>query len=360
MARILKNKTSEECFVTHGTRSVGVSAGDQVDLSDFFALFELASSDSLIELLGQGTSKYVLNDGSRDLSVSEAFDLIRGFSQKNPISENGTPVFEPLLPSGRRCDFYTPNFCDRTTWYQDSLRVENEVLVDNGSHQIFNLATPCFVADLKHGKVFAEDELVEEYGTVVKVNDVIKTENKPGKTDGDFSINYSTGAVTFNSPLAEGVTVKLTYSKTQTSLFKVKPPTGKKLRIGYVEVQYSKNIGLTDTLIFQLWGLADVFAPGQFPPGTLIPISGPEKYKTISDFICDAEKSYPIIPTFGQGDSWRMMTQERVIFRFDYTQRASTDIISSAGMEIRIWLENDVPFNGEYAVGTFYGIRVEE
>jgi hypothetical protein len=29
-------------------------------------------------------------------------------------------------------------------------------------------------------------------------------------------------------------------------------------------------------------------------------------------------------------------------------------------MEIRVWLENDTPYVGDYAVGTFYGTRVAE
>jgi hypothetical protein len=280
---------------------------------------------------------------------------------EDPKTDLGVPIFQYQLPEGRRCDHYTPNFCDKTTWYHDSERHTDEALVDSGDHTTYNLSTPCVVVDLKHGKVFGEDNLVGDYGTVVKVDDVEKTENSPGTTDGDYWVNYATGAVTFNTALAGTEAVTMTYSKVQSSLCKVMPPTGKKLRVGYVEVQFSKDIGTKDTLIFQMWGLSDVFAPGQFPPGTMIPISGAEKYKTLNDFIADAEKAYPVIPVMtGAGDSWRMYQQERIIYRFDYTSRAATDMLSSYGMEIRVWLENDVPYEGEYAVGTFYGVKVDE
>lgn len=281
--------------------------------------------------------------------------------RRQPRSESGVPVLENSLPEGRRCDYYTPNFCDKTTWYHNSERHTDEVLVDSGNHTTYNLSTPCVVVDLKHGKVFGEDRFVGNYGTVVKVDDVEKTENPPGTTDGDYSVNYATGAVTFNQAQSESAVVKMTYSEVKTSLCKVAPPEGKKLRIGYVEVQFSKDIGPKDTLVFQMWGLADVFAPGQFPPGTMIPISGAEKYKTLNDFIADAEKAYPLVPVMtGAGDSWRMYQQERVIYRFDYTQRAATDMLSGYGMEIRVWLENDIPYEGEYAVGTFYGVKADE
>lgn len=278
-----------------------------------------------------------------------------------PKSDSGVPIVEMGLPEGRRCDNYTSNFCDKTTWYYDSARVADEALVDSGNHTLYNLTTPCYVVDVCHGKIFGENSLVAAHGVVVKVDGQTKTENYPGDTDEDFSVNYATGAVTFNAALVGTETVTMTYSKVQSSLHVVKPPAGYKLRVGYVEVQFSKNVGLKDTLIFQMWGLADVFAPGQLPPGTMIPISGEEKYKTIRDFIADAEKAYPLIPVLtGAGESWRHVQEELLIFRFDYTSRAATDMVSSYGMEIRVWLENDIPYLGDYAVGTFYGVKVVE
>ena len=43
-----------------------------------------------------------------------------------PHNASGMELVQVVLPEGRRCDVYTPNFCDKTTWYQDSLRVEDE------------------------------------------------------------------------------------------------------------------------------------------------------------------------------------------------------------------------------------------
>lgn len=268
-----------------------------------------------------------------------------------------TQVVEYALPAGRRCDHYTPNFCDKTTWYQDSTRVSNETLVDSGNHQVYALTTPSYVVDVTHGKIFDEDELVGDYAVVVKVNSVTKTENPVGTSDGDFSVDYITGEVTFNTALAGTETVTMSYSKVGTSLSYVRAPDGYKLRIAYIEVQFSKNIGMKDTLNFQMWGLADVFAPGQFPPGTKIPISGIETYKTINDFICDAEKAYPPIPVLTGNGGWRHPTQETLIFRFDYIDRAVTDLISDYGMEIRVWLKDDQVYEGDCAMGTFYGVK---
>ena len=280
-----------------------------------------------------------------------------------PIQVAG--AVESSLPAGYRHDSYTPNFCDKTTWYYDSDRITTETLVDSGDHTIYNLSTPCYVVDVKHGKIFGEDNLLADYGTVVTIDDVEKIENPPGTTSGDYSVNYTTGAVIFNNALAGTETVKMTYSKVGSSLHVVRPPTGYKLRIGYVEIQFSKNLGMKDTINFQMYGLVDVFAPEYtpipYPSGTLIPISGAERYKTLMDFVADAEKAYPVIPVMnGNGDAWRHNQDEIIIFRFDYTSRASTDMYATYGMEIRVWLDNDIEYDGDYAVGTFYGVKVEE
>jgi hypothetical protein len=276
----------------------------------------------------------------------------RNVSNAAPVTDDHRARVQVDIPEGRRCDVYTPNFCDRTTWYSDSLRVEAAGMVDSGDHQTYALPIPCYVADVKHGKIFGEDNLLEDYGAVVTVDAVAKVEHSPGMTNGDYLLDYVTGAVTFKTPLAGTEVVTMSYSKVRTSLCKINPPDGQKMRVGYVEVQFAKNIGLTDTLIFQLWG--DVGYG-------MMPLSGMEKYKTMRDFITDAEKAYPLIPVFtGAGNTWRMLTEETSIFRFDYTLRASTDLLSSLKMEIRVWLENDIPYAGDYAVGTFYGTRVTE
>jgi hypothetical protein len=273
-------------------------------------------------------------------------------------NDSGIDQFEMVLPEGRRCDHYSPNFCDKTTWYQSSERTTDEVMSDSGDHTTYNLGTPCYVVDVTHGKIFGEFELEDTYAPVVKVDDVTKTENPPGTTDGDYSINYTTGAVTFNSALVGTETVELSYSKVTTSLHKVQPPSGYKMRIGYIEVQMSADIGLKDTLCFQLWGV------NPEDPPNLIPYSGVEKYKTMDDYIADAEGSFAVIPALtgatSGGDSWRHPTKDRHIFRFDYRDRASTDLASAYLMEIRVWLENHIQFGGEYAMGTFYGVKVAE
>jgi hypothetical protein len=48
------------------------------------------------------------------------------------------------------------------------------------------------------------------------------------------------------------------------------------------------------------------------------------------------------------------------IFRWPYAERGTTDLKSSLVMEIRVCLENDVEFGGDFAVATFYGTSETE
>jgi len=95
--RLLKNKTANDCNVTCGSSTVVVPANGQADLSEHFTVEQLASSVSLIELIGQGVSKYQLNDGVNDLSVSDAIDLVRNYAQHFPRAADGKPFFLPSI-----------------------------------------------------------------------------------------------------------------------------------------------------------------------------------------------------------------------------------------------------------------------
>ena len=95
MTRIFKNKTSEEVGVSYGTVTQTIDANSQYDLSLTFESWQLAASKSLIELIGQGVDKYQLNDGINDLSVSDAIDLLRGYSSLK--DSQGAPYVSLLL-----------------------------------------------------------------------------------------------------------------------------------------------------------------------------------------------------------------------------------------------------------------------
>lgn len=245
-----------------------------------------------------------------------------------------------------RLEVISPNWCDKTTWFQGSVEVDDETLTDSGDGLTFTPATARAWIDVTHGKLTGERSLRANYQPQIEVDGSPVEENSPGKTDKDYSINYSTGAVTFNSSQSGKTVVAARYHYADKSTFTIKPDAGKLLRVTQIEVQFSENVELNDSVLFQLY-------VGGNPYGS------PTVYQTMMDFINEASLAYPSIPQMG-GSSWRGMKGAVHVFRWPYSERGATDLKSSLAMEIRISLEGDAEFGGDVAVATVYGISETE
>lgn len=285
---------------------------------------------------------------------------------------NGTIQFTPNKSSAEKFNCISPNWCDRTTWYEQSVHVASETLTDSGNGLLFNSANPFWI-DTKHGKLFNEDALVSSNGgkwvVAVTANGSQKSENSPGDTDKDYTVNYATGTVTFNSSVS-GQTIVANYwyspSTGGTSTWTVSPPAGTKISLMRVELQFSKDITLRDSAVFQAYGYVDVFAPFlmaspyNYPSHTLIPLGDPIKYKTVADYVGESNGSYPLIPAFGGNDKggWRSQPTDMITLVWDYVSR--TDMKSSFGIQLKITMQNDIPHGGSLATATFYCTQMAE
>lgn len=279
-----------------------------------------------------------------------------------PSTADGRPLLATSKADVAKKNFFTHDWTDPTTWYEQSVRVTNEVATDSGDHLTYNLAH-VNVIDSYHGKLYQEDWLKSAAGATLRVavtvNDVAKTEQDPHfGTGGDFTVNYALGKIVFLSALAAEDVVKVTYSYATNSRFTIKPDAGKTLMIDFAEVQFSADVQLTDTIKFQPYGYVDVFAPqylqangGPYAPGTLIPLGNPLIYKSMTDFQAEATRAYPTYPALG-GNGWRGTPLPVVVLDWDYV--SATVLRSDYGMEIRVFLEHDTPFNGWYGTATFY------
>ena len=281
-----------------------------------------------------------------------------------PLPSAAPPVQMTLVtlkPSGSRANFFTHSWCDPTTWYQQSVRVVDETPSPVGSDsRVFELAHPC-VIDTYHGLITQEDFLLDagghSYRVGVKVDGVTKTEQDPHYgTGGDYVVAYATGRVTFLAPQTGAVTV--TYHYADGSRFTFGPAVGKKLTLDLCEVQFALDIDIQDTLRYNAFGYVDVFAPqllvangGPLPSGTKIPLGPDFVYKTLSDYLNDSIGTWPQYPALG-GPGWRGISQSSTVFKWDYIR--SLELSAAAGMEIRMWLEHETPFGGDFATATFY------
>lgn len=283
-----------------------------------------------------------------------------------PKTSDGKPIFSVFPLEGTKTTHVTPNWCDPTTWYQQSNAVTDEVLTsgDAGAGTVWNLSHTDII-DVYHGKLTGEDRLKgpnnADLRVSVKVDGVSKTEQDPHyASGGDFALDYKTGMLTLLTP-APGAVVTASYHHSGTSEFVIAPDQGKKIRFNLVEAQFSADIQIKDSCVFSMYGYAFYFAPQLVAAQALQPNDkiklGQTTYKTLLDFMNDANGPIPTVPGLDAGN-WRGLPCTLYVFMWQYI--AMTTLMSSAGMEVRIKLEHDTPYGGSISTATFYGIEEDE
>jgi hypothetical protein len=242
----------------------------------------------------------------------------------------------------------TYNWCDRCTWYQGSTRKTGQALtLDSGT--TYESGFQNWI-DLTHGRLYREDLVSADYLVKVYDDGVELTERTPfADSGGDYVVDYKTGKVTLAQAPSGAVTAD--FSHENGSLFTISPSEGKRLWVEESEVQFSSDIDIKDTIHFQAWA----YNPDDLP--NKIPVTSKTTYKTAGDFVDEARGTYPQVPSFG-GSSGRGLAQAHLVFPFKYLQLK--ELFYSLGLEIRIWLEDDIEFGGERATATFYCSSYDE
>lgn len=267
---------------------------------------------------------------------------------------------------GSRVNLISPNWCDPTTWYATSERIEDETLTFDGEGIAQLAHYP--VIDLTHGKIFGEDFLDQEFGRplrlTLKKNGTPMTEQDPDGAPGDFTVNHMTGVITLVEAPDAGATYTISYNYMVDSRWYIVPDEGRLLRLKEVEVQFSLDASLRDTVQFQAQGQVQYFAPHLtalgFPADAYIPLGNAVRYKKMKDFLDEANGAFPIAPkTRNANPTWRDLTEDVITFPWNY--QATINLISSKKMRIEVRLMNDRPISGQYATATFYALsEVEE
>ena len=270
--------------------------------------------------------------------------------RRGPHTSHDAPVVSLWPTEGTRSNKISHNWCDPTTWAYESVRVVDEVAScqNPGTYTLYAV-TQNNLIDTYHGKILGEDFMLDgsgnSYRAVVKVNGAPKTEQDPhAGSGGDYTVNYTTGVVTFLVALTGPDVVLVTYHYENGSAFLLQPAAGKELSVREVEVQFSADLDMLDSVKFQLY-------VGGAPYGD------PSLYKTIQDFVNESNLSYPSIPALG-GTGWRGLAQPMSLFAWDYL--ALMTLKASQMAEIRISLGHDTPFAGTAAYATFYCLSRDE
>jgi len=274
----------------------------------------------------------------------------------SPLECEGVPLVATITTQGLKANLITPNWCDPTTWYYSSVYTINEtaVLKDGYDGYVYTLSHKNII-DTYHGKITGENLIhdIDGYSYLVNltIDNVQKIEVDPSTGLGDFVINYALGEITFSSKINQNSTVLVTYHYENGSTHVLYPDPGTVFRIKGIECQFSADVIMNDSMVYEVWA----YNPNNLPNKMLA--TSPDVYKTIWDFINDANKAYPKIPILG-GTSWRGMKTEVYVFSWDL--QSSTDLYSSLGMELRIRLEHNIPYGGNCCTGIFYCVKNNE
>lgn len=291
----------------------------------------------------------------------------------NKLDDNHRPLTVPEPRVGDETIYTTHNFCDKSTWFADSIRETDKVLTSNDGFKWES--GDLFWVDMISGRVQDDDGLVDEqktlnpgnphgYQVIVTVDGVEKTMREPLETTGgDYEVFWEDGYVKSFEDWT-GQTVLASYSHATSSTFILEPLPGRDLNIEAAEADFSEDVIMNDAIEYSVYGYAAVFAPQLgLPEGTRIPLST-VKYKRLSQILNEAIGSYPVVGVYGSAIETRNLPQ----IEYRRQQRGLKSFVQSIpfryatvrglkslyGIQLRVKLTHDRAFDGSLATLTFY------
>jgi hypothetical protein len=272
-----------------------------------------ATDDTLLTDIVSG-DVFISKDGINDIAegISAQTDYLKGIYKDDKTDTSGNKLVALMKPTGLSDGtLVTTDFCDKHA----SL-----------SHWI----------DLTHGKLYGEDSLTNKMIPVIYDNGV-------EVPDSDYTIDYSLGEVTFTSAPTGPVTAD--FYTAGSSVFTIAPTAGKRLSLEHSELQFAEDVKMNSPINFEIWVYNPADLPNKFKYRSI-------RYKNIKDLINAANLGQGYIPKL-----WPL-TQNVIVMPFNYI--ATKPLESSVGAELRISVDNDVEYEGEFATATFYFLSEDE
>jgi hypothetical protein len=326
--------------------------------------------------------------------------------QLQPLTSDGRPRVQQDPREGDVVELYSINWCDKTTWWGEAVKVENATLRATADPKVFEFVDTdgtterTSIIDVTHAKITQEGRLVAEYAPKITVSGTPQTEREfaydpavvaaDGRTmeNGDYVIDYTASPATITFHNTPAATPVATYYYAYSSGWYVTPKPGKKLDLLAVETGLSEVLEQNDTVVYQPQIMAAAAAAGGLIPATILmsqggdlldtdyinfPIPNPSatskndlvadpdmihEYKTIDDFLNEAQRSHPKIARVGT--NIRSMKSAQFIMRWPYSEQARRELAGSQYTRIRVYLKYDQPFTGDKAVMSVYAISEDD
>lgn len=276
----------------------------------------------------------------------------------------------PIAP--RRAYAFSHNWCDKTTWYTMSKRVTDKVIgTGDGSKKDFVLEANYPVIESGRGKITDDHRLRDSEGKDYCVH--VKTGTTTGgftnlterypfeETGGDYWVDYDNPGtegtmIHFTTAPASGDDIVVTYNYCDTdmeghSVWLFMPPPGKKWIIDHVEAQFTSDVGLSDTIIYQAWL--------NHPQAGWMPVPGEEelRYHSAHNYDDYVRGALPEVPAWGGTSARGRLSAGRVV-QWDYD--SSIVLLSSLGVAVRVWCKHDRAMDGTRVTITIYAMEEDE
>lgn len=313
-------------------------------------------------------------------------------------------------PSGAEHDrvyAFSVNFCDRSTWFHDSLAAQDEFTVVDNPRSTFQLshgtessspdAENEAIIDLSHGKVGDENDITDPQGRyramghgyvspsptdpfcywgdyqggvkgdlsgyvpVVTVDGVEAIERAFDKdtSSGDYEIDYTTGLLTFYEPIDVGKVVAVDYyyaDSTCAARVLVEPSPGTTYAIEKVEIQTTADVVPTSDMVSTVLISTNVYrAQGLvfFPPDEHVQARRPTVLKTMQDVHNWAHVVHPEGPAHAVGRPRGLQSPIRV---HEVKYLSEIPVYGDFGAKLYFTLGENKPFEGTWASIVVYGI----
>lgn len=287
------------------------------------------------------------------------------------------PKAETLPPSGYKAQFISHDYAQQISWMENSTRKTSVNLVQDAQDPLkWALPTPEPIICVSHGFVPFESEH-QSYKPIVTSSELPLQEhstdsiwlsdvgpngcfNNFANGDADYGICYTDGYVQFKNMPTDP---KITYYTPGDSTYTIRPKLGEKLSLTKVEIQFSTDAYLRQPLLMTIYGEVGKdprLAPyhnvngGPYPAGVVLPMSV-KAYETRKDFIAGADASHPVLIKSSNANlSWRELSTEMEIYRWEYAKQATIALQNSWGNYITLFMPGDNPVGGWSAIGTVY------
>lgn len=243
-----------------------------------------------------------------------------------------------VMPSSLSAfDRVTYNYTDETTWWQGALEISNEVLTTS-DNLTYNFANK---------KIININEIIDLRGIPdskclkIKVNDIIIDHNNSNIA----TVDYLNGTITFvNSQIGNTITASYAHvdeTNPERSAWALIPDPGSSVAITGAKIKISKNVILTDPIVFTIH-----INPSIIPGG----IAAQRVYRSLKDFI-GFSSEWEVLPAIGE------YTQDIVHLIYDY--KGSIILDANLGMYATLRLQNNIAQTGEIALSTIQCIKVK-